>query len=175
MSRLRRIETTARFFFVTTNLSRRVPMLSPAERDICLGLLDQTRSRFRFSLHAYVVMPDHAHMLIGAFSCSLPELMRHWKAQSALAIAKARSASGPIWQARYFDFIPRRVSDFWQKMECIHHNPVEQGLVSEITQWRWSSVGFYSKTTVPPIAVDMPHLPLDANAPLWPMHGKATF
>jgi hypothetical protein len=58
MSRLRRIELVGRYFFITTNLAKRVPSLSPTERDICLDHLARTRAKHKFSLFAYVVMPD---------------------------------------------------------------------------------------------------------------------
>jgi REP element-mobilizing transposase RayT len=124
------------------------------------------RGRHKFSLHAYVVMPDHAHILVGMFGSSLPSLMRDWKRDSALAIAKRRNMPGAIWQARYFDFIPRRVGDFWQKMEYIHRNPLEKQLVNKAEEWQWSSAAFYARQGTAPIPVDQPYLPLDADAPL---------
>jgi putative transposase len=150
-----------------------VPLLSPDERNLCLQSLEEMRHKHNFSLHAYVVMPDHVHFLAGFFSAELPDFMHDWKIRSAHEIARHRKSCGRIWQARYFDFIPRRVSDFWQKLDYIHRNPAEAGLVRDATEWGWSSAAFYSEKREPPIPVDMPYLPLDSNAPLWPMHGKA--
>lgn len=140
--------------------------------DVCLITLEQARTKHKFELHAYVVMPDHVHILIGVFGSSVPGVMRDWKRATTLSILKERKSRGPMWQTRYFDFIPRRVRDFWQKMEYIHSNPVVQRLARTPDEWRWSSAGFYSGKRTPPIPVDEPHLPLDADAPLWPMHGK---
>jgi len=117
-------------------------------------------------------MPDHIHILVGVFFCSLTDLMRDWKAQSGAAISEGRGVRGAVWQGRYFDYIPRQVRDFWEKLEYIHRNPLEAGLAAEPGQWKWSSENFYRRRGSVPIPVDEPHLPVDANAPLWPMHGK---
>jgi len=172
MSRLRRIEHTGRYFFVTTNLARGVSPLAPCERDICLAHIDQARAKHGFFIFAYVVMPDHVHLLLGVFQSSLPALMRDWKSRSALAIARARRTRGAVWQPRYFDFILRRVADFGDKFEYIHQNPVAGGLVARPEEWRWSSAGFYLKKTPAPIVPDPFDLPVDRNTPLWPAPWK---
>jgi hypothetical protein len=117
-------------------------------------------------------MPDHVHLLAGLFADALPDVMRDWKRMTATSLLKNRRASGPIWQARYFDYIPRRVCDFWEKLQYMHRNPVESRLAAHPGDWKWSSANFYTKAGSVPIAVDEPYLPIDANAPLWPMHGK---
>jgi putative transposase len=169
MSRLRRIEVGGRYFFITTNLAKHLPALSPAERDICLGELARVRRRRKFSIFAYVVMPNHAHLLLWMVESSLPGLMRDWKSASGFAIAKARGRKGAIWQPRYFDFILRRSSDFGKKFEYIHDNPVVAGLVSHAEDWPWSSAGFYMKKTAVAFQLDIFDIPPDPNEPLWPV------
>ncbi|HEX4003396.1 MAG TPA: hypothetical protein VHX36_12165 [Candidatus Acidoferrales bacterium] len=75
MSRLHWIEISGRYFFVTTNLARGAPKLIPEERNICLDQLDLSRTTLGFSLFAYVIMPDHAHLLVAPAPCTLPALM----------------------------------------------------------------------------------------------------
>ena len=58
MSRLRRIEDTDRIFFITTNLHPSARPLNPNERDIVLDWLGKVRTRYKFLLLGYVVMPD---------------------------------------------------------------------------------------------------------------------
>jgi putative transposase len=168
MSRLRRIELTGRYFFVTTNLAKRGLALSPTERDICLGELGRMRTRHKFSLFAYVIMPNHAHLLIWTVESLLPEMMKDWKSASGFAIAKARCKRGAIWQPRYFDFILRRGADFGKKFEYIHNNPVTAGLVHRPEDWMWSSAAFYIQKAVVPVQPDIFDFPVDPNEPLWP-------
>ena len=168
MSRLRRIELAGRFFFVTTNLAKRVPLLSPPERDICLDELARARTERKFSLYAYVIMPDHAHLLLWTAESFLPQLMRDWKSASGFAIAKTRNRRGAVWQPRYFDFILRRAADFSRKLAYIHDNPVTAELAAQPDDWRWSSAAFYIKKRSVPIIPDIFNVPVDPNELLWP-------
>ena len=169
MSRLRRIEVTARYFFVTTNLLKHTQPLSPSERDICLDQIDRARAKHKFALFAYAVMPDHIHLLLWTLESLLPKLMRDWKSASGFAIAKARAKHGAIWQERYFDFILRRARDFGNKLEYIHANPVEAKLVARPEDWAWSSAAFYIKKAPVRIQPDVFTGPSDPNEPLWPV------
>jgi putative transposase len=172
MSRLRRIEQAGRYFFVTTNLVRGVSILTPRERSLCLECLDKARSKHGFALFAYVIMPDHAHLLLSSFQSTVPALMRDWKSQSAFTIAKGRNKRGAIWQPRYFDFILRRASDFGKQLEYIHTNPVTAGLVAQPDKWRWSSAGYYMKKAEALLRPDLFDIPVDPNQPLWPVPWK---
>ena len=168
MSRLRRIERTDRIFFVTTNLAKGVPSLSPIERDVVLRALGETRSTDKFLLLGYVVMPDHAHAILAVLCGSLVDIMHRWKFKAARAIQRARGKHGPLWQARYFDFICRRTRDVANKLDYIHENPVVAGLVGRPDEWRWSSDGFYAKTSAPLVVPDIMDLPSDPDELLWP-------
>jgi putative transposase len=168
MSRLRRIEQQDRIFFVTSNLARGTANLSQTERDLVLNALAETRITHRFLLFGYVIMPEHVHAVLAVISGSLSGVMHQWKRSSASSIQKARGERGPLWQARYFDFICRRTRDVGNKLEYIHQNPVVAGLVRCADEWRWTSVGFYSKKCAPPIIPDVMDFSGDPDELLWP-------
>ncbi len=90
MTRLRRIEELDRIFFVTFNLERGVRALSEAERDLVLGTLGELRGADDFALFAYVIMPDHAHLLLWPRTVSLVRIMRDLKSKTGFALAKSR-------------------------------------------------------------------------------------
>lgn len=167
MSRLRRIEISGRFFFVTTNLASKVSPLTPRERDICLAHLGTVRANHSLKVFAYVIMPSHVHLLCRVIESSLPRVMRDWKGQTGFEIARSRGIRGGIWQARYYDFILRRVADFWEKFEYIHQNPVRAGLAKTPGDRRWSSYIFFARNHSLPLNPDPFNLPADHNAPLW--------
>jgi len=166
--RLRRIEDCDRIFFVTTDLARNVVALSPAECDLVLEALAVHHCPGNFLLLAYVVMPDHMHLLLAPQEQTLPQILRDLKSKSGHEIARRRSVPGPIWQPRYFDNIIRRVRHFWEKLDYIHQNPVEAALVGQPHEWKWSSYRFYARLGRVPIVPDPVDLPSDANALLWP-------
>jgi putative transposase len=168
MSRLRRIEQQDRIFFVTSNLAKGASNLSETERDLVLNSLAETRTAHGFLLFGYVVMPDHVHAVLAIISGSLSDIMHQWKRSSASSVQKARGKHGPLWQARYFDFICRRTRDVGNKLEYIHQNPVIAELVNQADEWRWSSAGFYSKKRTPIIVPDFMDFSGDPDELLWP-------
>jgi REP-associated tyrosine transposase len=169
MSRLRRIADRDRIFFVTTNLARAVPTLSPLERDLVLAQLEHQHTLGDFLLFGYVVMPGHLHLLLMPLRRGLTGSMHALKRLTAEQLVRRRGCDGPVWQARYFDFVLRRVRDFWEKLEYIHENPVAAGLARRADKWRWSSAVHYVRAGAAPVSVDAVDLPPDGGAFLWPV------
>ena len=167
MTRLRRIETRDRIFFVTTNLARGTPELAIAERDLLLRQIVRQRAAGGFLLFGYVVMPDHLHLLIAPTAADLIGVMREFKSCTGQGIRNVRQDGKAIWQSRYFDFILRRVGDFWEKLEYIHENPVKAGLVRDAEDWPWSSARHYARGAGV-IPVDLIEMPGDRLAWLHP-------
>lgn len=64
MSNVRRLRTTDRLFFVTVNLHKTVPHLTPTDFPLLVEALGGSRHRLGFALCGYVLMPDHWHALI---------------------------------------------------------------------------------------------------------------
>jgi len=159
MSRLRRIAQTNRIFFTTTNLHPNAPRLRPFEMDLILSRIHATQAHRKFVLIAYVVMPDHVHLLFLTNHEFLSKIMHHWKFQTGYVIQRHRSFSGHLWQARYFDFICRRPRDVYDKLRYIHKNPVAAKFVANPELWKWSSAAHYcgcpSNTLLPPDQINL--------------------
>jgi putative transposase len=168
MSRLRRIEDRDRVFFVTTNVAPHANPLSSSERDLLLEQIARQRNGGEFLLFAYTIMPTHLHLLVSPAGCGLAAIMREFKSCTGQHLARSRRARQPVWQARYFDFVLRRVADFWDKLEYIHNNPAEAGLVQRPEDWTWSSARHYAGFGATPIPIDSADLPGDRAAWLYP-------
>ena len=168
MTRVRRIATRDRFFFVTTNLARTQRKLDGHECDIVMAALNAQRAQSAFWLFAYVIMPDHIHLLLRPWKLDLTSVMTKFKGAAGTRILSGRKIQDPLWQPRYFDNIIRHVRDFWKKVEYIHNNPVEARMVARPGDWRWSSYAAYFKGGAPsPVPVDPVDLPADGDAMLW--------
>jgi len=168
MSRLRRIAEFQRFFFITSNISKSVPLLRSVEMDMLLGILETVRCGLGFRLLGYVVMPDHCHLLFETRRESLCYIMHQWKFKSGYAVQQYRKHSGALWQPRFFDFICRLARDVSDKLYYIHQNPVIQNLVPRPEEWKWSSAAFYLKKGQSPIKPDLVEFSGDPDELLWP-------
>ena len=147
---LKRFQNTGDLHFITFSCVRHRPILgTPQARDAFLTILEQTRSKYRFQVIGYVVMPDHVHLLL-----SEPE--QH-PLRTALQVIKQRFSRTCteewVWEERYHDFNVRTDTKRIEKLRYIHRNPVKRGLVTEPDQWRWSSFRSYAYLELGPVTI----------------------
>jgi REP element-mobilizing transposase RayT len=94
----------------------------------------------RYTLHAWVVMPNHVHVLLTPLEgVSLEEILRTQKSISSTKINKLLGESGRLWQPDYFDRLIRDEDHFAGVIHYIHWNPVKAKLCSDSADWPWSS------------------------------------
>ena len=79
--------------FITCSCYRRLPFLKTARaRELFLGVLEQTRGRYRFVVVGYVVMPEHVHLLITKPEVGSPStVMKVIKQRTARAAAQEKA------------------------------------------------------------------------------------
>jgi putative transposase len=155
---LKRFQETRDLHFVTFTCYHWKPYLAAAAtRGLFEEMLEQTRRLYRFYVSAYVVMPEHVHLLV-----SEPERRLLSTALQALKQAVSRRSNPtlatparvghpgghpgghtPFWQARYFDRNIWSQKAFDEARAYIHMNPVRRGLVKNAEDWAWSSARHY--------------------------------
>ncbi len=92
-----------------------------------------------YELHAFVVMPNHAHLLLTPWM-ELADITRTIKGRSArLANAVLGRTGVPFWQDESFDHWIRHPAQFEKVRAYIENNPVRAGLAQRPEQWPFSS------------------------------------
>jgi putative transposase len=140
---LKRFQQSHQLHFVTFSCYRR---RANFVNDGCYSYfecaLERTRRSYGMCVYAYVVMPEHVHLLV-----SEPERETLARAMQSLKQSVARTlalrAKDPFWQARYYDFNVWSEKKFVEKVRYIHRNPVTRGLVKKPEDWPWSSFRHY--------------------------------
>jgi putative transposase len=158
--RMRRHEVPAQSRFITFSCYRRLPLLgNPLIRDLFVRTMVTARLKFNIQLFAWVVMPEHAHLLVhpGANGRLAPALRSMKTSIAKQVIERWRTLQAPIlreilttqgrprfWQTGGgFDRNVRDTSEFVREVRYIHRNPVERGLVAEPQHRAWSSVRWW--------------------------------
>ena len=164
MSRVHRLLTTDRIFFVTVNLRRAHAPLAADEFRLVAAAINESRRRLRFLLCCYVLMPDHWHSLIWTgHPLTISRVVQKIKWISARSLNGARRASGPVWQHQFWDRFVRHEKEFRERLEYMHLNPVQKNMVNRPKEWRWSSYNNFAldKGTVAdcPIQINVVRLP----------------
>jgi putative DNA methylase len=94
----------------------------------------------RYFLHAWVVMPNHVHVLYTPDAgWELSQIAHSWKSYTASASNKALGRKGEFWQPEPFDRYIRDEKHFKNAVSYIENNPVKAGLCGKPEDWRWSS------------------------------------
>jgi len=126
--------------------------------------LNEARAQFGFQLWAYVIMPEHVHLLVCPGDA--PEMMSRFlqavKEPVARKAIRYLKENAPDWLARITVRADTRVRHrFWQPggsydrnitsieamramIDYIHANPVRRGLVASPEEWEWSSARWYA-------------------------------
>ena len=133
---LTRLQNEGDDHFITFSCYDRRPYLSsPTTRDLVERSLEQTRRKYNFAILAYVLMPEHLHLLL-----TEPPNKPLATALQALKVSVSKqSRQRPFWQDRYYDFNVFTPSKRVEKIKYIHLNPVTRGLVADPESWPHSS------------------------------------
>jgi len=119
---------------------------SAEARTLFLTELEAARIQYQFGVLAYVVMPEHVHLLIAKpEELPLSTALQMLKQNVSRKARKSglHTANYTFWETRYFDFNVWSQSKQREKLRYIHRNPVVRGLVQKPEDWAWSSFRHY--------------------------------
>jgi putative transposase len=140
---LKRFQRAESLHFITFSCFQRLPYLSSAESKSALEeLLEATRARHYARIYAYVLMPEHVHLLLNEPpNILLGQFLKAFKQRSS---RKLKGSGEHFWQARYFDANIHGEEARSEVIRYIHRNPVKRGLVARPEQYPWSSYNHYA-------------------------------
>jgi len=114
-----------------------------AEADclVYLHWLKRAASTYRVAVHAYVLMPNHVHLLAtpgidGGISRMMQYLGRHY----VHYVNRTYHRSGALWARRFRAHLVESGSHLLTLYRYIERNPVRAGMVATPDQYRWSSI-----------------------------------
>jgi putative transposase len=140
---LKRFQSAEALHFITCRCFHRLPPLEATEpKETLETILKETRARHQARIYAYVLMPEHVHLLMNEPAGIL--VAQFLKALKQTTSRRLRGDRERFWQARYFDRNIRGEADRSEVIRYIHRNPVKRGLVVSPEQYRWSSFSHYA-------------------------------
>jgi putative transposase len=137
-----RISLPNRYYYLTKKTLYRDsrPLIGAGVAQVIVDSLFWAQNEQHWKLLAFVVMPDHYHVVIALGGRkSLRELMKSINHHNALAINKIRGTHGSFWQEGFHDRSIRPHEDLNDYVTYVHMNPVRAGLVEHPEDWPWSS------------------------------------
>ena len=142
---------------------------------ITCNALSEARNSAGFSIYAYVVMPDHLHVITdsilkpskvlwyinGIISRRVIDHLKEHGHNSSLRKlrheTKERGYRYSLWDHHSNVFSITSEDMLMQKVNYIHQNPVRAGLVEKAEDYRWSSVRWWKRYPLEdePLEVDI--------------------
>jgi putative transposase len=142
-SSLKRFHQAESLHFITFSCFHRLPFLAtPEARETFETVLEETRARHQARIYAYVLMPEHVHLVVNEPPLIL--LAQFLKALKQVTSRKLRGPREKFWQERYYDSNIHGESARSEVIRYIHRNPVVRGLVERPEDWPWSTFRHYA-------------------------------
>jgi putative transposase len=150
--------------FLTFSCYQQFPLLNRKRtRRWLLEAIIKSKEKYKYALWAYVIMPEHAHLLvypmIEKYNISL--FLKTIKQSVSRKAKHYLQESNPAWldkltvkrgAKKVFRFCQtgpgydRNINNedgLIEKIHYIHNNPVRRELVSVPKEWKWSSASWY--------------------------------
>ncbi|EDY15840.1 conserved hypothetical protein [Chthoniobacter flavus Ellin428] len=160
--------------FVTATIVAWLPVFTKTERcDIIVHALEYCRQHKGLQVHAWVVLDNHFHAILSA--PDLSRVLADFKRHTAKRLIEQLQSERCDWLLKQFAHLRLRhkieserqiwqegshpealISDdmLMQKLEYLHNNPVQRGLVAAPEHWRYSSAHEFCEGAVPLLKCD---------------------
>ncbi|MCB2230629.1 transposase [bacterium] len=171
MARLEHFDDIGTARFVTMCCHQRLKLLQkPKIARLFLDELFKWKQKYEVKVLAYVIMPDHVHMVlcptkpmkigraIGELKSlsakrMLPLLPEDVTTQM-LWVNRNGESRRVFWMRRCHDHNCRTPEVVLEKIKYCHKNPVQRGLAKNQGDWLWSSYRWYEGETDGPVEID---------------------
>jgi len=136
---MRRISPAGTYFVTFSTCQRRQLFTVDSYARLFLKILYTYEREGIYRLHAFVVMPEHVHLLVTPGpDITLEKVMQRIKGGYSRAFGLT-FRPGEVWQRGFTDHRVRDAEDFGHHVRYIHQNPVQRGLVRQQGEYRWCS------------------------------------
>lgn len=105
-----------------------------------LGCLMEACGAYEVAVHAYVLMPNHVHLLLTpARAAGISKVMQSVGGRYAQYVNSGYRRTGTVWGGRYRSTVIDAERYLLACMRYVELNPVRAGCVSRPSEYRWSS------------------------------------
>jgi putative transposase len=179
--RCHRINTPGHAHYLTFSCFHRQPFLSrDRSRQWLLDAIDLARSKHSFDLWAYIIMPEHAHLILfptrpnydisdifGTIKLSVTRRALPYVKSNAPDFLERMKDQQPrgdhtyrFWQrGGGYDRNLMSTDEIWEKIHYLHNNPIKRNLCPTAPDWPWSSAADYAGTRTGPLTLNLASLP----------------
>jgi len=135
MPRKVRVENPGFYHIINRGVERRKVFLSKEDKDEFIKILEEVFSIYEITLHSYVLMDNHYHLLIQNHKQNLSNAMRQLNSKYAIYFNKKYNRVGHLWQGRYKSWIIQNDNYFFTLFRYFEINPIKAKLISKYGEY----------------------------------------
>ncbi len=140
MARKPRVEFAGAFYHVIVRGNQRQKIFhDDKDRWSYLQRLEYYRERYGFTLCAYVLMPNHVHLLLETGKVSLAKIMQGLQSSYTQLYNRRHRTVGHLFQGRYKAILCDKNQYLLELVRYIHLNPARMRSAVDPWKYRWSS------------------------------------
>jgi putative transposase len=130
----------ATYFVTASTAGKRALLQSQRTAGLFTEVLLHYRTEKKYSLHEFVIMPNHFHLLITpAGDVTLERAVQLVKGGFSYRAKRELGLIGEIWQTSFYDHRVRDFEEFARFRNYIHQNPVKRRLALAPEEFPFSS------------------------------------
>lgn len=120
-----------------------------------LGWLKEAARQFKVAIHAYVLLPNHLHLLVTPSDETGLGKMMQWIGRHYVPYFNGKyQRGGTLWQGRYRATVIDSEQYFLLCSRYIESHPARAGLVSSAEEYPWSSISHHIGVKPDPLITD---------------------
>ena len=152
MKNVRRHFGESCYCFITVSTQDRRPVLTRSDVIQALrAAVKRTMTSHPFEIQAWVILPDHMHLLIGVDDACFDERVKRIKSFTTRALpafsaanqrnpSKHKRVQGSLWHNRFYDHMIRNEKELYMYSLYCCFNPVKHGYVKNAIDWPYSTL-----------------------------------
>ena len=172
-----KIHPDTNYYFCTTSITKMYPaFVNPQYCEVITKSLSYCRINKGLELHAYVIMPNHLHLIVSAgtakaisaifrdfkrhTSSEISELLQRENREAELHIFRKAAKEirneqkYKIWRRGFHPIALTSAPFFAQKFKHLHNNPVQKRYVRRAEHWVYSSAQNYAGLADVPLDIE---------------------
>jgi putative transposase len=142
---------------IQRGINRSACFFGDADRRFYLNCLTRAAAARNCSVHAYVLMTNHVHLLVtpseaGAVGAMMQDIGRRY----VRVINTIHGRTGSLWEGRFKSSLIDSETYLFTCHRYIECNPVRAGMVNDAASYRWSSHTHYAGLRVDSLIAEHP-------------------
>jgi putative transposase len=129
----------------SASFHRQAKLCAEKHRSLICQLLEELRTKHRFAIAGYVVMPTYIRVLISEPSAATVEtvilaLRKRYQRRYNVSVR----SDEPAWEKTFSDIHVLSIDQITGCLSLMHEAPVKAGFVEKPSDWEWSSAQRYA-------------------------------